>query len=82
VKDGHERNALAAVFDGAFDVAPLDHEIAQRGGLMRRDFGRRYGTGLADALIAATAERLQATLATRNRKHLPMLERVHSPYDE
>lgn len=28
------------------------------------------------------AERLQATLVTLNRKHLPMLERLHCPYDE
>lgn len=36
--------------------------------------------GLADALIAASAEIYGLTLATLNKKHYPMLKTVHIPY--
>lgn len=79
VREGTERRALDA-FLTAFEAAPVDHGISQRGGLFRRDFGRSHGVGLADALIAATAEATGATLVTLNQKHFPMLPRVTVPY--
>jgi len=36
--------------------------------------------GLADALIAATADVKQATLVTLNKKHFPMLQDISVPY--
>lgn len=81
VRDGRERKALAA-FVSAFEVAPLDQAIAEKGGLYRRDYGKSHGTGLADALIAATAAVHQATLVTLNRKHFPMAARVFVPYEK
>jgi predicted nucleic acid-binding protein len=36
--------------------------------------------GLADALIAASAEAAGATLVTLNRRHFPMLAEVLAPY--
>lgn len=81
VREGRERKALAA-FIAAFEVVPLDQAIAEKGGLLRRDYSKSHGTGLADALIAATAELQQAVLVTLNRKHFPMLERVHVPYEK
>jgi predicted nucleic acid-binding protein len=39
-----------------------------------------HGTGLADALIAASAEAAGATLVTLNRRHFPMLAEVLVPY--
>lgn len=80
VREGQERTALGA-FVGAFEVLPLDQTIAEKGGLLRRDYGKSHGTGLADALIAATAELQRATLVTRNHKHFPMLKHVQVPYD-
>lgn len=80
VREGQERTALGA-FVGAFEALPLDQAIAEKGGLLRRDYGKSHGTGLADALIAATAELQRATLVTRNRKHFPMLKHVQVPYD-
>jgi predicted nucleic acid-binding protein len=53
VRDGEERQQLDA-FIGAFTVLPLDRQPAQRAGLWRRQHGPSHGTGLADALIAAT----------------------------
>jgi predicted nucleic acid-binding protein len=59
----------------------LDEEIAKRGGLIRRDYGRSHGIGLADALIAGTALVHNLIRVTLNRKHFPMVE-VTVPYQK
>jgi predicted nucleic acid-binding protein len=59
---------------------PVTADVVVRGGLLRRDHGKAHGTGLADALLAATAELLQARLVTLNRKQFPMLPDVPVPY--
>jgi predicted nucleic acid-binding protein len=51
--------------------------MARLGGLFRRDYGRSHGTGLADALIAATAEEANARF---NGRHFPMIE-AKVPYE-
>ncbi len=79
VREGRERTALLT-FLTAFELIPVGREIAERGGLHRRDYGRSHSTGLADALIAATAEHAQARLVTLNRKHFPMLQDLLIPY--
>jgi len=75
----NEHEAVQDLLD-CFEIVPLDQSLAKRGGLMRRDFGKSHGVGLADAIIAATAEKLGCTLATLNRKHFPMLDSVVVPY--
>jgi predicted nucleic acid-binding protein len=62
-----------------FDVLPIDQVIAINGGLFRRQYGPSHGVGLADAMIAATAESCQARLVTLNQRHFPMLK-VVVPY--
>ncbi|HEX8360165.1 MAG TPA: type II toxin-antitoxin system VapC family toxin [Longimicrobium sp.] len=79
VREGKERTALGA-FLAAFDIVTLDRACAERGGLFRRDYGKSHNTGLADALIAATAESQNARLVTLNVKHFPMLTDVLVPY--
>jgi hypothetical protein len=79
VREGQERAALDT-FIAAFDVVPVTAEVAVRGGPLRRDHGKAHGTGLADALLAATAELRQARLVKRNRKQFPMLPNVLVPY--
>jgi predicted nucleic acid-binding protein len=80
VRDGEERRRLDA-FVAAFEVLPLDRQKpAQRAGFWRRQYGPSHGTGLADALIAASAEAAGATLVTLNRRHFPMLAEVLVPY--
>ena len=79
VRDGEERTALDA-FMLACEILPLDEQIAVKGGLFRRDYGKSHGVGLADALIAASAETHQATLVSLNSKHFPMLADIVSPY--
>ena len=72
VRDGVERQRLDA-FVEAFEVLPLDRQAAVVAGLWRRQYGPSHGTGLADALIAASAEGAGAILVTLNRRHFPML---------
>ncbi|MBP1468209.1 type II toxin-antitoxin system VapC family toxin [Candidatus Chloroploca sp. M-50] len=79
VRDGAERTKLDA-FINAFTIVPLDREIGVTGGLYRRDYGKSHGTGLADALIAATARLHSLTLVTLNKKHFPMLTSLIVPY--
>jgi hypothetical protein len=81
VREGAERKKLE-IFVSAFQVVALDAGMALAGGLFRRDYGKSHGTGLADALIAATAEREQAVLVTLNKKHFPMLSDIHVPYQK
>ena len=61
-------------------VIPITVEIAINGGLFRRDYLKSHGVGLADAIIAATAEAENAVLVTLNEKHFPMLSKVFVPY--
>ena len=81
VRDGAERTALDS-FIQAFEIVAVDEEIALKGGLYRRDYSKSHNTGLADALIAATAETRNVELVTLNKKHFPMLSNVIVPYQK
>ncbi len=81
VRDGDERLVLDRFID-SFQVIPVDGPIAVRAGIIRRDFGKRDGTGLADAIIAATVELQRAQLVTLNDKHCQMLTEVVVPYQK
>jgi predicted nucleic acid-binding protein len=81
VREGAERTALDT-FVTVFEVVPVDVQVAMKGGLYRRDYRKSHNLGLADALIAATAEAAQATLVTLNKKHFPMLGTVVTPYQK
>jgi predicted nucleic acid-binding protein len=72
VREGAERETLVQLIS-SLDVADLTSEIAARGGLLRRDYGRSHGVGLNDALIGATALELNLQLLTLNVKHYPAL---------
>lgn len=79
VREGAEREVLER-FLGLLEAIPITPDIARQAGLWRRDFGRSHGTGLMDALIAASAELSGSTLVTLNDRHYPMLESVLVPY--
>lgn len=51
----------------------VGRDIARRAGELRRTF-RTEGLDMPDALIAATAEPVDATLVTRNRSHFEPLQ--------
>lgn len=59
---------------GDFAVLSLDLSTSELGGRLRRRFGQSHGTGLIDALLAATAITLGLALVTNNRLHYPMRE--------
>jgi predicted nucleic acid-binding protein len=63
-----------------FRVVPVSGEIAKKGGLYKRDYGKSHGVGLADTILAATAEAENAELKTLNVKHYPMLKGLRPAY--
>jgi hypothetical protein len=80
---GVKRDAEQATlerFISLFRVIPVDSEIAKTGGLYKRDFSKSHGVGLADAILAATAESENAELITLNTKHYPMIRGLLPAY--
>lgn len=60
---------------------PLDEPIARRAGELGRRWDRhRPGISLADLVVAATAEQVDADLATTNVRHFPMFASLQPPY--
>jgi predicted nucleic acid-binding protein len=60
---------------------PLDESIARRAGELGRAWRKGHaGISTADLVIAATAEQLEASLATTNTTHFPMFKRLTPPY--
>lgn len=79
VKGDQEREELD-YFTSLFTVLPVTSEIAVIGGLLRQTWHASHGMGLADALIAATANFHKMNLASLNEKHFGMLETLLVPY--
>jgi hypothetical protein len=77
---GDAELAVLDQFVESFEVVPLTSGIARAGGLLRRDYGKSHGVGLADAVIAATAQVHDAELGTLNVKHFPMLTGLTPAY--
>ena len=65
----------------AFVILPVTEKTARLGGIYRREYRPGHGTGLADALIAATSEESGADLVTFNRRRFPMISRITVPYE-
>ena len=79
VRDSDELARLDE-FLSLFRVAPVTADLARSAGLYKRDYHRSHGVGLADAIVAATAETERADLKTFNTKHYPMLKGLKPPY--
>jgi predicted nucleic acid-binding protein len=79
VRDGTEREALDD-FISAVRVLNVDLSIGKTGGLFRRQYMPSHNSGLADCLIAATANEHRLPLKSLNTKHFPMLAEVEAPY--
>lgn len=66
----------------AFDTIPVTELIARRAGDFTREYRRSHsGIGIADYLIAATAEAHGAGLATLNVRHFPMIPGLKAPFN-
>jgi predicted nucleic acid-binding protein len=79
VKGEAEQSALDN-FISLFRVVPINAGIAKAGGLYKRDYGKSHGVGLADAILAASAEAEHAELKTLNIKHYPMFRSLKPAY--
>jgi predicted nucleic acid-binding protein len=79
---GDEEQAVLEDFVSIFPVISVSAEIAKTGGLFKRDYGGSHGVGLADAILAATAEAEKAELKTLNVKHYPMFKGLRPAYSK
>jgi predicted nucleic acid-binding protein len=77
---GEEEGRSLEQFLLAFQVIPVDQAIAKAAGFYRQRFRQSHGTGLADALIAASAQGEGATLVSLNRRHYPKVKALKIPY--
>lgn len=64
-----------------FQVIAVDHELSIAGGHICKKYKNSHGTGLPDALIAATVLHHEATLITLNTRHFPMVK-TKKPYEK
>jgi len=75
-----ERKAADRLF-ALIAWVPVSEAAARRAGELGRRWRRSHpGIGVADLAIAATAEQVDASLATLNLKHFPMFEGLRAPY--
>lgn len=75
-----ERRSAEKLFS-LIEWVPVSEPIARRAGRLGRGWRASHpGIGVADLAIAATAEHLDASLATRNVKHFPMFAGLRAPY--
>ena len=79
VREGRERLQLERL-RFAFEIVAIDDQIAQDAGMLRKRFGKFHGTGLTDAIIAASTLTVRARLVTHNAKHFPMFDDLIVPY--
>ncbi len=77
---GDAEQAVLDDFVSLFRIVSVNAKIAKAGGLYKRDYGKSHGIGLADAILAATAEAENADLKTLNTKHYPMLKGLKPAY--
>ena len=69
-------------FIKAFDFININKEIAEKGGLIRNEFGKNFGIGLADSIIAATSIITKSKIITLNFKHFQMFENLLVPFNK
>jgi predicted nucleic acid-binding protein len=81
VKGEREQTTLDN-FISLFHIIPPSAEIAKVAGLYKRDYGKSHGIGLADAILAATAEAENAELKTLNTRHYPMFRNLRPAYSK
>jgi predicted nucleic acid-binding protein len=79
IRGGEELGRLDNLMS-LFRVIPVSIDLARAGGLHMKEYARSHGVGLADGIIAATAEAENADLKTLNTKHYPMLKGLKPAY--
>jgi predicted nucleic acid-binding protein len=78
----HRRSEEQAIRAFAVGSTPIDvtPELAEEAGHILRRYRPSHGLDIVDATVAATAIHHGLRLATRNRKHFPMLQDLLVPY--
>lgn len=79
VKNTQQERALESCLQ-FFTLLPVDDTVAKQAGIYRHQYMKSHAVGMADALIAATADLFKLYLITLNVKHYPMLKKVAAPY--
>ncbi len=79
VRDEDEQRALDRLL-AVLPVVPVTSALARTGGRFKRTYGKSHGIGLADAIIAATAESEAADLKTLNPTHYRMIRGLRPAY--
>jgi len=79
MKNKKEEKACVLLME-YLDVLPINETIAQEGGIICNKYRKSHGTGVVDALLAATAIKYDLILATHNLKHFPMINKIVVPY--
>jgi predicted nucleic acid-binding protein len=79
VRDAEELTRLDDLLS-LFRVVAVTPDLARSAGLLKHNYHPSHGTGLADAIIAATADSEQAELKTLNIQHYPMLKGLRPAY--
>ncbi len=79
VKSDEEMSRLDSLLS-LFRIVPVSKELARAGGLCKNRYAKSHGVGLADAIVAATADAENADLKTLNTKHYPMLKGLKPAY--
>jgi predicted nucleic acid-binding protein len=75
-----EKHKIRWLLD-ALDWIAVDDNIAERAGLLANRYLRSHpGVDPVDYIIAATVQRHDAALWTRNLEHFPMFSDLASPY--
>ncbi len=77
---GPDEQTVLEDFVSLFHVVPVTAEIAKAAGLYKRDYGASHGVGLADAIIAASAQAEKAALKTLNIRRYPMIKGLKPAY--
>jgi predicted nucleic acid-binding protein len=77
---GEEEQRALAQLASLFPVLEVSADVAREGGILKQRYGPSHGMGLADALIAATAEIHGLKLAALNVRHYPMFSGLKPVY--
>lgn len=79
IRNEKEKNQLEMFLMG-FEIIPIEKVTAEIGGTFRKKFSKSHGTGLGDAIIAASPEIRKLPIVTFNKRHFPMSFEVIVPY--
>lgn len=80
MRSGERRQVYGLL--AALRVEPVSELVARRAGKLRRRYRDSHaGIGIADYLIAATADVRGLLLATLNVRHFPMFEGLEPPFE-